>query len=131
MEKLTQDGKVLIKHIGNGIFLYRFEQKADVDIDTAREMVEIGDELGRDFLVCANLVDARKMLFIDSEARKYLASQERNNLAAVAIVINSSIQRTLANLYFRFTVQATPTRLFTDIAEAETWLVNELKEVTV
>lgn len=123
--------KVRIEYNQDGIFKYILHNRADVDLLTAKQMVAYGDELGSDAKFCVNLVDTRKMLFINSEARKYLAAQQRSNLVAIAIVINSVLQKSLANLYFKFTVQATPTKLFTEIAEAEVWLKEQLAEKSV
>ena len=114
--------KVRINYNDDLIFRYTFLPKSEIDLETAKEMVGIGDEWGKDLEKSCNMIDTRSMTFIGSEVRKYFASQTRSRLQAVAIVINSRFQGGLANLYMKFSKPVTPTKIFDDTAQAERWL---------
>jgi predicted MarR family transcription regulator len=62
-------------------------------MDTLEKMTKTGDTLNGDRL-CANLIDIRNMLFIDSKTRAYAAAQYRPHVAGTAVLIDSKISRT-------------------------------------
>jgi hypothetical protein len=109
------------------IFYYTVLDKVEVDLDTAQKMAEAGKKLGGHVEKCANLLDIRHMLFMKSPARDYLANATNDNLKAVALVMNSKLQGGLVNFFTRFSKPKTPTKVFTEVEEAENWLYQQLK----
>lgn len=128
MEKRTIiDDVVEMVYRGDHIFRFYFLPKADVGVEVAKKMVIMADEWRHD-QTTANLVDVRKMSFINSEARKYLAAQARPHLVAIGIVMSSKFQGALANMYLKFSKPQTPTRFFETEQEAEVWLKEMLSK---
>ncbi len=96
-------------------------------MDTLMKVTEIGDTWNEEKL-CANLFDIRNMMFIDSKTRAYAAEQYRPHVAASAIVVESRMSSYFANLYLKFSKPKIPTRLFTKMDEAESWLKKKMME---
>lgn len=69
-----------------------------------------------------NLVDARKLRYLSKETRDVFARQERTSVSAIALLLESSLQRTLGNLYLNVSHPTIPTRIFTDERLAVLWL---------
>jgi hypothetical protein len=109
------------------IFRYVALNNCSLDMDTIEKVTEIGDTWNGEKL-CANLFDIRNMMFIDSKTRSYAAAQYRPHVAATAIIIESRISSYFANLYLKFSRPKTPTRLFTQLHEAENWLKTKIQE---
>ncbi len=104
-----------------GIVLIRIRDGARLEADEALEIVEATTGMvGRE--QHGNLVDARGMLYISREARQVLARQDRTSLCGVAILVASTLQRTMANLYLGVARPAVPTRMFGNEHEAVAWL---------
>lgn len=103
------------------IYKYIALDKSSIDVDVVKKMTEIGDSWNGDKL-CANLIDLRKVFFIDSKAREYGAAQFREHVAGQAILIESSFSSYFANLFLKFSRPKVPTKLFTDENEALVWL---------
>jgi len=121
------NNKVEVSTTNEKIFYYTVLDKVELDLETAKKMVEAGLELGGHVPICANLVDIRQMLYMKAETRDFLAKAENTNLVASAIVMNSKLQSGLVNFFTRFSRPKVPTKVFTDISEAENWLHEQLK----
>jgi hypothetical protein len=74
----------------------------------------------------ANLVDARDLLFMSNSARTRFAAQSPASPGATGIVINSSVQTMLANLYLNVARPRNPTKVFADETSATIWLRDQL-----
>lgn len=72
---------------------------------------------------------AAKYTSVDTEVMKYL-SRGRGTLftLADAFVIHSVSQRILANFYLNISRPILPTKVFTDVSQAEDWLLSLDKE---
>ena len=116
------NNQIKVNYNDDYIFRYTFLPKSNVDMESAQQMVQTGDEWSNGLEKSCNLVDTREMIFISSKVRKYLAGQKRDQLRGIAIVINSKFQSGLANLYMKFSKPTTPTKIFDDLKEAEVWL---------
>jgi hypothetical protein len=69
------------------------------------------------------LSDTRKVKHFDKDARAFLAHPD--NMAGIragAFLINSQLQKILANFFIQFNKPPTPARLFTNEVEALSWL---------
>jgi hypothetical protein len=121
------NNKVEVSTSDEKIFYYTVLDKVELDLETAKKMVEAGLNIGGHVPSCANLVDIRQMLYMKAETRDFLAKAANTNLVASAIVMNSKLQTGLVNFFTRFSKPKTPTKVFTDLDAAENWLYEQLK----
>jgi hypothetical protein len=107
--------------IEDGVFRVKlFCEKLDLSV------VKTG--VGERLSMCAGasyplLSDTRKVKHFDKEARAFLAHPDNMvGISAGAFIVNSQLQKILANFFIQFNKPPTPTRLFTNEAEALSWL---------
>jgi hypothetical protein len=124
--KLINNKLELIKR-DDQIYIYKALKKASIDLETIKEMTIAGDEWNGTEL-CANLIDIRDVLFIDSKARAYGAEQFRPYVAGQAILVESKVSSYFANLFLKFSNPKVPTKLFTKEEEAIMWLKSQMKK---
>jgi hypothetical protein len=127
MQTTLVNDKIQVTQGDDKIFRYVAINNCTLDMDTLEKMTVVGDTWCGEQL-CANLIDIRDMLFIDSKTRAYAAAQYRPHVAATAIVVESRMSSYFANLYLKFSRPKTPTRLFTNLEEAESWLREKISE---
>ncbi|MBN2347469.1 MAG: hypothetical protein JXJ22_01445 [Bacteroidales bacterium] len=127
MRETIVNDKMKVIHGDDQIFRYIAINNCTLDMDTLKKVTEVGDTWCEEQL-CANLIDIRKMMFIDSKTRSYAAEQFRPHVAATALLIESKISSYFANLYLKFSKPKTPTRLFTLETEAEKWLLEQIEK---
>jgi hypothetical protein len=73
------------------------------------------------------LLDVRTASSVSEEVREIAVSDEFiGMLQAMAIVVESSATRMIANFFIRFNRPRIPTRIFTTTEAAKKWLMNEL-----
>lgn len=86
--------------------------------DIVKGLAEIGN--GKKFLL---LFTAGEDTSVSTEARYYASTPEANKYTiASGFVVKSIAQKLLGNAYVTFNKPITPTRIFTDEAEAVKWL---------
>ena len=69
------------------------------------------------------LIDMRLIKSISREARVYYANERTASIQrATALLINSPVSRVIANFFMGLNRPLSPTRMFTDEAEAIRWL---------
>ena len=124
--KIINDKIELIKR-EDQIYIYKAINRCSLDLDTVKEMTRVGDEWNGNKL-CANLIDIRDLLFTDSKAREYGAKQYREHVAGQAILTDSRISNSFANLFLKFSKPKLPTRLFTNEEEAILWLKKQMEK---
>ncbi|MBN2813704.1 MAG: hypothetical protein JXQ80_06470 [Bacteroidales bacterium] len=127
MRSITINEKIQVIQQDDHIFRYIAINNCTLDMDTLEKMTKTGDEWNQDHL-CANLMDIRNMFFIDSKTRAYAAAQYRPHVAGTAILVDSKISSSFANLYLRFSKPKVPTRLFTSEEEALRWLREQIRK---
>jgi hypothetical protein len=125
MRSITINDKVQVIEEDDLIYRYIAINNCTLDMDTLEKMTNIGDTWCQERL-CANLVDVRNMLFIDSKTRAYAAAQYRKHVAGQAILIDSKISSYFANIFLKFSQPKVPTRLFTSEDEALRWLREQM-----
>ncbi len=125
MQTTIINDKIKIVQGDDQIFRYIAINGCTLDIDTLEKMTKTGDEWNGTKL-CANLIDLRDMIFVDSKTRAYAAAQYRDHVAGQAIVIESKISSYFANLFLKFSNPKVPTRLFTNESDAEKWLKEQM-----
>jgi len=127
MQSTVINDKVRVVEGDDMIYRYIAINKCTLDMDTLEKMTTIGDSWCQERL-CANLVDIRDMLFIDSKTRAYAAAQYRPHVAGSAILIDSRISSYFANLFLKFSKPKVPTRLFTNEDDAVKWLKEQMQK---
>jgi len=127
MQSIIINNKLKVIEGDDHIFRYIAINNCTLDMDTMEKMTKTGDEWCQDRL-CANLIDIRDMLFVDSKTRAYAAAQYRPHVAGTAIIIDSRISSYFANIYLKFSQPRVPTRLFTKEDEAVKWLHEQLQK---
>ena len=86
------------------------------------EFLELIKELGEGRAFC-NIIIIKDFIQVDSETRKFNASEEANiYTVAEALIIKSSALKIVGNFYIRFNKPTRPTRMFTKEDEATAWL---------
>ena len=125
MESKIINNKVELIKRDDQIYIYKAINKCSLDLETVKAMTQAGDEWNGTEL-CANLIDIRDMLFTDSKARDYGAKQFREHVAGQAILTDSRISSSFANLFLKFSKPKVPTRLFTNEEEAIDWLKKQM-----
>lgn len=125
MQSIIINDKLQLVQGDDQIYRYIALNNCTLDLDTLEKMTQTGDTWNNERL-CANLIDVRKVGFIDSKSRSYAAAQYREHVAGTAILIESKISSYFANLYLKFSQPKTPTRLFTDEDEAVKWLKEQM-----
>ena len=126
MQSTIINDKIKLVQGDDQIYHYIAINNCTLDIETLQEMTKTGDTWNGTRL-CANLVDLRDMLFVDSKTRDYAAAQYRPHVAGQAIVIGSKISSYFANIFLKFSRPKVPTKLFTDVEEALKWLKIQLE----
>lgn len=115
-----------LRWIGD-IVLAEYKQDVVIDLELAKWSVEtrINFTQKED----AGLVfDLRNVKHIEIDARKFLGTEVATEcMKAGALIINSPVQKVLANFFLRFSQPKVPARLFTNREEAIEW-VNEILE---
>lgn len=127
MRSITINDKVQVIEGDDQIYRYIAINNCTLDMDTLEKMTNVGDSWCQERL-CANLVDVRNMLFVDSKTRAYAAAQFRPHVAGQAILIDSKISSYFANIFLKFSQPKVPTRLFTNEQEAITWLKEQIQK---
>lgn len=109
--------------IEDDIFIVRFKEDLVLDIDVAKAMLEIREEMscGRKYPI---FFDCRTVRYWTKQARDLHAS-ERNNrylIAAGCLYTESVFATILINFYLKFSPPNVPLRFFTTEADALEWL---------
>jgi hypothetical protein len=127
MQSTIINDKLQIIQGDDQIYRYIAVNNCTLDMDTLEKMTKTGDTWNGERL-CANLIDIRNMLFIDSKSRAYAAAQYRPHVAGTAIIVDSKVSSYFANLYLKFSQPKVPTRLFTLEEDAVKWLHEQMKK---
>lgn len=105
-----------------------FKEESEVEEDDAVEIIRSAAQtfVGEKYVVIA---DIRGLKSMSNEARVYLAGRESERLhEAVAIIVESTSTRLLANFFINFHRPSRPTRMFTSEEKAKLWLKQYLPE---
>src|SRR4030042_5194927 len=127
MQSTIIDDKVQIIQGDDQIYRYIAINNCTIEMDTMEKMTKVGDTWNGDRL-CANLMDIRNMLFIDSKTRAFAAAQYRSHVAGTAIIVDSKLSSYFANIYLKFGNPKWPNSLFTQEDEAVKWLHEQMQK---
>lgn len=127
MQSTIVNNRLKVVQGDDQIYKYIALENCTLDMDTLEKMTKVGDTWNGDRL-CANLIDVRKLFFVDSKTREYAAAQFRPHVAGQAILVESRISSNFANLFLTFSRPKVPTRLFTKEEEAIKWLKEQLEK---
>lgn len=106
----------------DGILQFNYGAEAEYTMEDAPELEAAVDRITKgEVHKCLRV--AGQFTSVDTEVMKYL-SKGRGTLftLADAFVIHSTAQRILANFYLNINKPVLPTKMFTNIVEAEKWL---------
>jgi hypothetical protein len=111
---------------GEHLLMVKVKGNAVVLLGDAREHVRAGQKMvgGKDYIY--QLIDAREIKAISSEARQYYAdpgsdAAHVNNLG-IAIITGSRVSKVIANFFLTLNKPARPVKLFTKVSEGKKWL---------
>ena len=115
-----ENDSVLFK-LENGIFYGRYKVE-EIDLDTAQEATRIRQQMvGSRSTPC--IADISVVKRVPRETREFFSSPPAGrDLAALAIVINNPVTRTIGNFFLKFHQPEYPCKMFTDIDEATGWI---------
>jgi hypothetical protein len=117
----TMSGYTWLDHDGIIIAVSTSHQLHTLEhaIENTKINTRLAGSLQRPFLI-----DMSKVKSMSREAREYYAGPEPvKSITAVAILINSSVGKAVANFFLLLTKPSLPTRMFTDYEEAKAWLL--------
>lgn len=109
-----------------GILLVRFHHDARVEASHAEEIIATGQRLTGGDIHC-NVIDARAVRYLSNAARERFGQQAGHGLIAVAIVVSTALQRTMANLYVMVGKPQCTTEVFTKYDAALHWIEQQLR----
>jgi hypothetical protein len=124
--KATVEGKATISMGNDNVLIMQMAHKSKIEISDAIEIVKAAEKIAGN-KVHANLVDIRQMAFMSSDARKYFGDQDRSNVAAVGILMNSKLHRAIVNIYMKINKPVLPTKFFDNENKAKDWLRIKVK----
>jgi hypothetical protein len=116
-----------VKLMDEGILYIHLKDYAEITLnDAVLAVVKMGEiSKGRKLPV---FIDAGEFCTIDSEARKFSATEESNIYTlADAIAYSNLGQKLIANFYLNQNNPSVPTKVFSEKKEALTWLKTFLK----
>ena len=129
---VTESGKVIDTRTARAwmedehLLTVKVKENAVVLLEDAQEHVRNSRDMveGKDYIY--QLIDAREIKAISSDARKYYADPgadvEQSNNIGVAIVIGSRLSRIIANFFLTLNKPKRPVKLFTEMSAAKKWL---------
>lgn len=107
-----------------GFIITRVAPLGEVNLDHAKWNTLKVRELSGD-VVYPILVDMRKIRSISKEARDHFAMRDRKpSVVAIAMLVSSPLSRIIGNFFLGLNLPAVPTRMFTDRARAEQWILS-------
>lgn len=122
LKKIEFDfGSIALRH--DGIMLVVFKSYTLINAEKSERLKQATLELGGGqkfpFLIYLG-----ENCSTDDTLMQFARNPENKYSSAEAIVISSTIQKILGNLYNRFMKPVVPTKLFTNATDAEYWLKN-------
>jgi hypothetical protein len=121
MKNILFENQTITYELEGGILTGTFRSEF-YDLEEMRQLVQyrlnaIG---GKAYPTIANIISIKKLT---KETRDFLASEEGcEGIAALAILINSSIGSMIGNFWIKINKPLRPTKLFTEEGEAKKWL---------
>lgn len=117
--------KARIELIEGNIVQITVKKGVSIEVEDGHEIIQgIVQEAGDSYH--SNLIDISQMTFMSREARRLFGSQDKSNVAAIGIVMNSLLQRSFVNLYMKTTRPSLPTKAFDSVEQATIWLREQM-----
>jgi hypothetical protein len=106
----------------DGILIVRARRCGDVGLREAREVIEAERQVAAGKRR-PTLIELGGMTSVDRAARQYFAGPETAAVeSAAALIVTSSLSQAIGNFFLAMSKPLTPTRLFTNTADAISWL---------
>ena len=116
-------GNITFGKIENDIIFFKYKPSIEIDIKTAKDLVEKRLEYtdGQDVYT---LIDFTNVKSVTKEARDYMNSPDGGlkGILGGAFLSNSVVATLFINLYLKVSSPSIPAKFFTNISEAITWL---------
>lgn len=107
--------------IENSIIHFIYKPQEVFDVDMADEVIEDRFKFSNHKCYPA-LADIRGVKHFTPEARDLMATKGNKLISAIAILIESPVERMIVNTYMNVNKPDKPTRMFTDENRALKWL---------
>jgi len=127
MNSETIDNVATITLLENNILKIKFLKGSSIDVKESETIIELSSKIANNKLH-ANLVDTSEMMFMSRMARANFAKQDKSDVVAIAVVINSKMQSILGNMYLSINKPVITTKLFDNYTDAENWLETKFSE---
>ena len=125
--EIVVPNKAEIKYVEERILKVRMLPESIIDLTSAKTIVELATNITGKEMHC-NLIDIRQMSYISSDAQKHFSNQNNTYVPAIGVLMVSSVQKKLVNLYFSLLNPMIPTRAFDNEHVAMNWLRKKLIE---
>ena len=121
MENPSFENDAVLFRLEDGIFYGQYKV-AEIDLATAQEATRIRQQMvGNHSIPC--IADISVVKRVPRETREFFSSPPAGrDLAALAIVINNPVTRTIGNFFLKFHQPEYPCKMFTDVSEANDWI---------
>ena len=98
-----------------------FANKLDMDIEIAKHCVQARIKFSEGVSYPC-LIDMKGMRSVTKAAREYMAKEGAMHMKAGALLIGSTLTKTIGNIFLMINKPEVPAKLFTDEKEAKEWL---------
>lgn len=117
----SQENDIVLFELRNEILYGRYKI-SNLDLAAAKAATAFRMQITQGKRMPA-MADISNVKNIDKATRHYFSSpQAGEDLAALAVIINNPVTRTIGNFFLKFHQPEYPCRLFTSIDEATLWI---------
>ncbi len=101
-----------------------YKSDAIITLSVAKEILKNRLELQKGKTFPAIVTLSHDLRIFKPQAWRFFSEDGYEGLSKIAVVTNSDMKRSLANMYFVLNPPAKPTRLFTNNTNAKQWILN-------
>ena len=114
--------------IGDDIIYVESKKSAEIDLEDAKEDMQLSEVLMADVSRFGTIVDMANIKSISKEARDWYSQVQNDNPRniSVALVVSSFYTRIIANFFLGFKNSRTEMKIFNEKDDAIEWLYKEL-----
>jgi hypothetical protein len=115
--------------IGDNIIFVDCKPNVEIELEDAKEDMQLSEELVADVGHFATLIDTANIKSISKEARDWYSQVQNDNPSniSVALIVNSFYTRIIANFFLGFKNSRTEMKIFNEKDDAIEWLYEQLE----
>ena len=115
--------------IGDDIIYVESKKSAEIDLEDAKEDMQLSEVLMADVSRFGTIVDMANIKSISKEARDWYSQVQNDNPRniSVALVVSSFYTRIIANFFLGFKNSRTEMKIFNEQSNAIEWLYKQLE----